>query len=31
VPFHPGAVEYYKAKALWTPRNDAQEKKITRN
>lgn len=30
VPFHPGAVEYYKAKGLWTPRNDAQEKKITR-
>lgn len=30
VPFHPAAVEYYKAKGLWTPRNDAQEKKITR-
>jgi TRAP transporter TAXI family solute receptor len=30
VPFHPGAVEYFKAKGLWTPRNEAQEKKITR-
>ncbi|MCD6041720.1 MAG: hypothetical protein K0R40_1323 [Burkholderiales bacterium] len=30
VPFHAGAVEYYKAKGVWTPRNDAQEKKITR-
>jgi TRAP transporter TAXI family solute receptor len=31
VPFHPGAIEYYKAKGLWTPRNEAQEKKITRS
>lgn len=31
VPFHPAAVEYYKAKSLWTPRNDAQEKKIARS
>jgi hypothetical protein len=30
VPFHPAAIEYFKAKSLWTPRNDAQEKKITR-
>jgi uncharacterized protein len=31
VPFHPAAIEYYKAKSLWTPRNEAQEKKITRS
>ena len=30
VPFHPAAIEYLKAKSLWTPRNDVQEKKITR-
>jgi TRAP transporter TAXI family solute receptor len=29
VPFHPGAVPFFKAKGLWTPQNDAQEKRIT--
>ena len=30
VPFHPAAIEYFKSKSLWTPRNEAQEKKIRR-
>ena len=30
VPFHEAAIEYYRAKGLWTAENEAQEKRITR-
>lgn len=30
VPFHPAAVDYYRAKGIWSAQNEAQEKRITR-